>query len=103
MSKTSLSEPKPQRISLNERFVELFISDGIEERVESQELRQILHRVLRELEPEELQVIELRHQHKKSPGYVAAKLGLSREEANKLESRALQRIRDYLTSCGLEL
>ena len=96
------SNPKAQRVTLDERFIELFVTEDIEERVEIQEIRQILHRSLQELTPEELHVIELRHQHKKSPGYVAAKLGLGRAEAQRLESRALERIRTYLASCGLE-
>ncbi len=96
------SNPKAQRITIDERFVELFVTEDIEERVEIQEIRQLLLRSLQELTPEELHVIELRHQHKKSPGYVAAKLGLGRADAQKLESRALERIRTYLASCGLE-
>ena len=95
------SIPRSQRVTLDERFVELFVTQDIEERVERQEIRQILHRSLQELSPEELHVIELRHQHKKSPGYVAAKLGLTRAGAQKLETCALERIRAYLASCGL--
>jgi RNA polymerase sigma factor (sigma-70 family) len=93
---------RSRRVTLDERFVELFVTEDTEERVEIQEIRQLLHRSLQELTPEELHVIELRHQHKKSPGYVAAKLGLTRADAQKLETRALDRIRTYLASCGLE-
>lgn len=91
-----------QRVPLDERFIELVLPETVEDRIEAQELRQILHKALQKLTPEELEVIGLRHQHKKSPGQVAAKLGVSREEVARLEGSALEKLRKPLEAWYLE-
>ena len=91
-----------QRVPLDERFIQLVLPETVEDRIEAQELRQILHKALQKLTPEELEVIGLRHQHKKSPGQVAAKLGVSREEAARLEASGLKKLRKPLEAWYLE-
>ena len=91
-----------QRVPLDERFIELVLPETVEDRIEAQELRQILHKALQKLTPGELEVIGLRHQHKKSPGQVAAKLGISREEVARLERSALEKLRKPLEAWYLE-
>lgn len=93
---------KLQRVPLDERFIQVVLPETVEDRIEAQELRQILYEALRKLTPEELEVIELRHQHKKSPGQVAARLGASREEVAKLEAKALEKLRKPLEAWYLE-
>ena len=87
---------QPQRTSLDERFVALLSPETPQDRIETQELRQILNRVLQTLAPTELKVIELRYQRKKSPGQVASQLGISREEITALEKKALEQLRKAL-------
>ena len=93
---------KLQRVPLDERFVQSVLPDTVEDRLEAQELRQILHKALQKLTPDELEVIGLRHQHKKSPGQVAARLGTSRNEVARLEAKALEKLRKSLEAWYLE-
>jgi len=88
----------PQRVRLDERFFALFLSESEspQDRIEAQELRQIVHQALQELTREELRVIELRYQHKKSPGQVASQLGLARQDMQALEKSALEKLRQRL-------
>lgn len=92
----SLYFPPPQRISLDERFFAILLPETPQERLETQELRQHIYRALQELTPDELKVIELRFQHKKSPGQVASQLGISRQKMRSLERRGLKKLRKYL-------
>ena len=95
-------EGKPKRVGLDERFLAQFIPETPLDRVESQELRQQVMRALGQLTRDELHVVELRFQHKKSPGQVASKLQMDRETVAALERSALEKIRtpiaDYLES-----
>jgi RNA polymerase sigma factor (sigma-70 family) len=84
------------RVSLDERFIALFIPETTQDRIEAQELRQILLTSLQKLPPDEFRIIELRYQHKKSRGQVASLLDLKREEALALEEQALERLRTPL-------
>ena len=88
--------PPPQRIRLDERFFAILLPETPQDRVEAQELRQIVHRALKDLTPQELRVIELRYQHKKSPGQTASRLGISREEMEALEKKGLEKLRTHL-------
>lgn len=84
---------KPKRVGLDERFLAQFFSETPLDRVESQELRQQVMAALRELTRDELHVVELRFQHKKSPGQVASKLQMDRKTVVALERSALEKIR----------
>ena len=64
-------EPK-QRVALDERFITQLLPESVQDRIEGQELRQILLACLQTLSPAEHRVIELRFQHKKSRGQVAS-------------------------------
>jgi RNA polymerase sigma factor (sigma-70 family) len=85
-----------ERLSLDERFISFFMPTPLE-RVEAQEFRQIVLKALQQLEPDELRIMEMRFQRKKSPGQAAALLRLSRHEAQALEDRALAKLRGPIT------
>ena len=93
---------KPKRVGLDERFLAQFLPETPLDRVESQELRQQVMEALGKLTRDELHVVELRFQHKKSPGQVASKLQMDRIVVAALERSALEKIRtpiaDYLES-----
>lgn len=84
------------RVALDERFLALLLTDSPLDRVEGQELRQIVMRALQRLTPDELRVVEQRFQHKRSPGAVASRLQLSRECVKALEQQALAKLRQPL-------
>ena len=101
----------PQRVSLDERFLALFLPDDPQDRLEAQELRQIVHQALQDLivhqalqdlTPREFRVIELRYQNKKSPGQAASLLGIPREEMQKLEKKGLEKLRQRLQAWYME-
>jgi RNA polymerase sigma factor (sigma-70 family) len=83
-------------ISLDERFLAMFLPETPLDRVESQELRQIVHHALEGLSPEELRVVEGRFQHKRSPGAVASHLRIPRQQVKELERSALEKLRKPL-------
>ncbi len=85
-----------ERIRLDERFVSLLVAEDAQARLEAQELRQLVHRALQVLSDDEMRVIQLRYQHKKSPGQVAAHLGLSRNSMAALEQSGLEKLRQGL-------
>ncbi len=85
-----------ERIRLDERFVSLLISEDAQERLEAQELRQLVHRALKALTSDEMRVIELRYQHKRSPGQTASRMGISRDEMAALEQSGLEKLRNGL-------
>ncbi len=88
------------RVPLDERFIALLLPESPLDRVESQELRRIVSGALERLTPQELTVVKLRYQQKRSPGAVASRLRLSRQEVRDLEGGALEKLRqplvDYL-------
>lgn len=90
------------RVTLDERFIALFLPESPLDLVESQELRRVVSGALERLNPQELTVVELRYQHKRSPGAVASRLRISRQEVRNLEAGALEKLRkplvDYLES-----
>ena len=85
-----------ERIRLDERFVSLLVTEDAQDRLEAQELRQLVHRALQSLSNDEMRVIQFRYQYKKSPGQVAARLGLSREAMAALEQSGLEKLRQGL-------
>ena len=85
-----------ERIRLDERFVSLLVTEDAQARLEVQELRQLVHRALQALSDDEMRVIQLRYQHKKSPGHVAAHMGLSRNAMAALEQSGLKKLRQGL-------
>ena len=85
-----------ERIRLDERFISLLIAEDAQTRLEAQELRQLVHRALQALSDDEMRVIQLRYQYKKSPGQVAARLGLSRNAMTELEQSGLKKLRQGL-------
>ena len=92
------SDPPRQRIPLDERFISLLLPDPVHERIEGQELRQLVLASLRDLTPEEHRVVELRYQHKKSRGQVASQLKIDRGELMRLEKSALEKLRGPIRS-----
>lgn len=90
------SDPAMRRVTLDERFFAALMPETPQDRLEAQELRQLVHQALQGLTTEELRVVELRFQHKKSPGQVAAQLHLSRPELRSLERQALAKLRQQL-------
>ncbi len=88
----------PERVALDERFITLFLPEDAQERLEGQELRQLVHHAMNSLSADEFRVIESRYQHKKSPGQAASRMGISREDLVQLEASALQKLRSALTS-----
>jgi len=87
----------PRRAELDERFLAQILPETPLDRVESQELRQIVSRALQDLTPEELKIVELRFQRKRSPGQTASRLGLTHRQVSALESAALDKLRGPLT------
>ena len=85
-----------ERIRLDERFISLLIAEDAQTRLEAQELRQLVHRALQALSDDEMRVIQLRYQYKKSPGQVAARLGLPRNAMTELEQSGLKKLRQGL-------
>ena len=86
-----------EKTALDERFITLFMDENAQERLEAQELRQLVHRAMNELSDLEFKVIESRYQYKKSPGQAAYRIGITREELLELEESALDRLRSALT------
>ena len=91
-----LSPGPMQRVALDERFIATLVPYTPQDSIEAQEFRQILHASLQTLTPGEFRVVELRFQHKKSRSQVASKLRLDREELIKLETEALNKLRQLL-------
>ena len=85
-------EPR-QRVALDERFITQFVPDSVHERIEGQELRQVVLASLQTLSTQEHRVVELRYQHKKSRGQVASQLAITRESLQELEESALEKLR----------
>ena len=86
-----------RRASLDERFLAILAPETPLDRVESQELRQLVMRALQELTPKELKVVENRFQRKRSVGQVASRLKIDRDEVSALEAAALAKLRGPLT------
>jgi len=99
---SSLYYTRPQKVALDERLLDIFLAETAQDRLEAQELRQIVHQALQDLTPEELRVIELRYQHKKSPGQVASRLQIPREEMQQLEKSGLEKLRQHLQTWRAE-
>ena len=91
------SEIPLDRTGLDERFITLFLDEDAQERLEAQELRQLVHRAMNDLSDLEFRVIELRYQFKKSPGQAAYKIGIAREKLFEVETKALNKLRNALT------
>lgn len=87
---------RSDRVSLDERFLAMFLPDTPLDRVEGQELRQIVSRALQKLTPDELAIVEQRYQHKRSPGAVASRLQMDRDRVADLEQSALEKLRGPL-------
>jgi RNA polymerase sigma factor (sigma-70 family) len=87
---------RPRKVALHDNVAEgygLHAPDSPVDRIEAQELRQLVHQAMQQLTADELRVIELRHQHKRSPGQVASRLGISRTRLAELEKSGLAKIR----------
>ena len=82
-----------QRTGLDERFLADLISEDPLDRVEGQELRQVFMAALAELTPDELKVVEMRFQHKKSQGQTASRLRMGRDAVADLEHSAVEKLR----------
>ncbi len=99
----NIPTPPLERVALDERFITFFLSEDAQQRLEAQELRQMVHRALQTLNEDEFHVIESRYQHKKSPGQVASHMGITRDAMFKLEKSALKKLRCALESWQQEL
>ena len=88
----------PEKTAFDERLVSQIIGETPLDRVEAQELRQVMLRALQSLTRDELRIVELRYQHKKSPGQVASKLRLSRETLTAIEQSALSKLKQTLAA-----
>ena len=86
-----------RRAFVDERFLAILVPETPLDRVESQELRQLVMRALQELAPEELKVVEHRYQRKQSVGQVASRLKMERGRVSSLEMAALAKLRGPLT------
>ena len=82
-----------QRVALDKRFITQFVPDSVQDRIEGQELRQIVLASLQTLSAQEHRIVELRYQHKKSRSQVASQLTLTREQLDDLEESALEKLR----------
>ena len=82
-----------QKTTLDERFLANLLPETALDRVESQELRQVFMKALDELSPDELKVVELRFQHKKSKGQTASRLRVDRDAVERLEASAIDKLR----------
>jgi len=94
----NISTTPPERVALDERFITLFLPEDAQERLEAQELRQVVHHAMNALTEDEFRVIESRYQHKKSPGQAASRMGMSRDTLVELEKSALKKLRTALVS-----
>lgn len=92
---TTAASPQA-RVPLDERFLALFLPETPLDRVEGEELRQIVLHALEELSADEFKVVESRYQHKRSPGAVASHLKMPRDEVKRLERSALEKLRKPL-------
>ena len=92
----SITDAPPERTNFDERFISLLIPTDAQDRLEAQELRQLVHRALQTLTDDEMRVIELRYQHKQSPGQAASRMGIPRNEMAALEESGLQKLRSGL-------
>ena len=102
VSETADSNAPRARTRLDERFLAAVVGETPLDRVEGQELRQIFLAALERLTAEELKVVELRFQRKKSLGQVASQLRIDRDQIAAAEKRALEKLRGPL-SAYLEL
>ena len=87
----------PKRQPLDEQvFFQLFSGEDPQATIEAQELRQLLQQAFKELTPEERHIIEMRYQHKKSPGQTASQLNIPRKKLQTLERSGLKKIGQHL-------
>jgi len=99
-----IADPPPEaadslrRLSLDERLIVELQPRTPLDNLEAQEFRQVVMKALQQLKPEELKVVELRYQHKKSPGQTASQLGLSRKALQTLERSALRKLKKSLAA-----
>ncbi|MCC7261949.1 MAG: hypothetical protein IT369_05415 [Candidatus Latescibacteria bacterium] len=89
-------------LSLDERLIVQLQEITPLDNIEAQEFRQVVMKALQELHPDELRVMEIRYQFKKSPGQAAKQLGLAPEELKRRERSALRKLRRKLAAYGAE-
>jgi RNA polymerase sigma factor (sigma-70 family) len=89
-------------LSLDERLVLQLQTPTPLDQIEAQEFRQAVMKALRQLNPEELRVMELRYQFKKSPGQAALQLSLTPAQLKRVERSALRKLRKHLAAYGAE-
>jgi RNA polymerase sigma factor (sigma-70 family) len=94
----TVPDPDARPLSLDERLVVQFQAQTPLDNLEAQEFRQVVMKALQALNPEELRVMELRYQFKKSPGQAAMQLGLSPEQLKRRERSALRKLRQHLAA-----
>jgi len=97
-----IEAPKGRSLPLDERLILHLQGPTPLDHIEAQEFRQVVMKALQQLDPEELRVMEIRYQFKKSPGQAAKQLGLSPQELKRRERRALGKLRQHLAPYGSE-
>lgn len=95
-------QPKGRPLSLDERLITQLQAPTPLDNIEAQEFRQVVMKALQQLNPEELRVMELRYQFKKSPGQAALQLGMTPAEIKRKERSALRKLRKHLAAYGAE-
>ena len=99
---TARDPEKGRPLSLDERLIVQFQDQTPLDNIEAQEFRQVVMKALQQLKPDELRVMELRYQFKKSPGQVALQLGLTPEQLKRKERSALRKLRQHLAAYDAE-
>lgn len=95
----TLPDPGNARpLSLDERLIVQLQERTPLDNLEAQEFRQLVMKALQQLNPEEMRVMELRYQFKKSPGQAAKQLGLTPEQLKRKERSALRKLRKHLAA-----
>ena len=99
----AVRDPEKKRpLSLDERLIVQLQEQTPLDNIEAQEFRQVVMKALQQLKPDELRVMELRYQFKKSPGQVALQLGLTPEQVKRKERSALRKLRQHLAAYDAE-
>ena len=99
---SSPTPENPRPLSLDERLIVQLQPRTPLDNLEAQEFRQLVMKAMQQLKPDELRVMELRYQHKKSPGQAAMQLGLTPEQLKRKERSALRKLRKSLAAYAEE-
>ncbi|MDR2869021.1 MAG: sigma-70 family RNA polymerase sigma factor, partial [Deferribacteraceae bacterium] len=108
VSKQSLSLESPVKDGESKAFVDFLeaTTEGAEEMLLKEDLKQLLAEMINELDPREIQIIKLRFGFDDEEAYTLEELGkllgVSRERVRQLESRALSKLRKKAANKSLQ-